>query len=775
MSQVSYGTITITDTNDIENIYLVYAGSNSSTVAPTTPWNQWITDVTQITSDYVWQRTVIKRSGVDVTESDYGAPVCVTGPEGNIGVGISSVTTLYCNYKSGEPPATSARWQSSVPAYDSNYPNYWVKTTINYTNGTSGTPIIYQDNGLTSATAKAATAEINAADAKQLATATNTTVNTLNQHFWWNGTTTSGLPSGAYILNTPVDTFKSTKQGSNLYINSNGVYIRNDLVDIVSLTKDALEFYSLPATGVSSKKSIRLDANGLQIYYYNDNVQTIGLSFTSTTAQIGNWFIKGNALYYGDAVPGLGHVIVSTGTETTDVSIANSPMTWEEEVDGQTITRPMSWMLAAGENFGVTVQGSLYAAGASIDGRIVATSGEIGGCLIEDGALSIGNAYISNTFTIGQKITNMESDNSTLELLTNTLNDNIGITNITFTTDGDGENPSEGALSSEYFSINNFDFINEVQNYGTYDITCQIEPTQTFIIDEENIIDSIDNTTFINQINSTAGQYTFQYMDVDQVVTWFLGSEEITDITTYGITIKSDAQLYNGLTVTVQYPNYTLSLNGNVINTTVLNLQGIIPNTATTTIVTTYYQYFTSLSDRNSILTDQVSSMVEAVDTHTQTLNIIENELRPYRGYLEFTDYPSIIVGKGNLNNYVEIVPDRVSIYSTVGDVFVITNDTTAQANKNYYRYSNGRFIKTVFTAGTNISYDTLHYYVYEQGDTDTSLNETTYMSGERMYSTNIVTANLFMQTTDVVSNETIGNLGWVMRTNGHLSLKRMS
>lgn len=52
--------------------------------------------------------------------------------------------------------------------------------------------------------------------------------------------------------------------------------------------------------------------------------------------------------------------------------------------------------------------------------------------------------------------------------------------------------------------------------------------------------------------------------------------------------------------------------------------------------------------------------------------------------------------------------------------------------------------------------------------------NEVAYLSGERLYSTDIVATNLFMQTTNAATRERVGKVGWVMRSNGHLSLRRM-
>ena len=51
---------------------------------------------------------------------------------------------------------------------------------------------------------------------------------------------------------------------------------------------------------------------------------------------------------------------------------------------------------------------------------------------------------------------------------------------------------------------------------------------------------------------------------------------------------------------------------------------------------------------------------------------------------------------------------------------------------------------------------------------------EVAYLSGERLNSPDIVATNIFMQTTNAATRERIGKVGWVMRSNGHLSLRRM-
>ena len=162
MGQVSYGTITITDTNDIEEIYMIYAGSSGDTQQDMPTWTYaavtggsiWKRNVSQVTGDYIWQSTVITKSGVTVDSTNwqnfYNTPICITGPEGQDGKGISSITIQYCNYGTGTPADTGSHWQDTIPAYDSSKPNYWTKTTIAYT---TGNPFIKKvlDQGITQA------------------------------------------------------------------------------------------------------------------------------------------------------------------------------------------------------------------------------------------------------------------------------------------------------------------------------------------------------------------------------------------------------------------------------------------------------------------------------------------------------------------------------------------------------------------------------------------------------------------------------------------------
>lgn len=141
MSQVSYGTITITDMNDIEEIYTIYAGSNTEasptfTYTAVTDGTTWKRNASALSGfKYIWQSTVVTKSGVTINSINwqefYSQPVRLTGLEGNDANNISAIETQYCNYGEGTPTA-SANWQSTTPEYDSSKPNYWSRTRLKY-------------------------------------------------------------------------------------------------------------------------------------------------------------------------------------------------------------------------------------------------------------------------------------------------------------------------------------------------------------------------------------------------------------------------------------------------------------------------------------------------------------------------------------------------------------------------------------------------------------------------------------------------------------------
>jgi len=131
MAQFSYGSITITDTTDIERVYAVYHKGDESTapsLQPLTDWKESINDIASQTGSYIWQRIVTKKSGVAVTASDYSDAVRLTG---NTGAALTITNTQYAQTQ-GENDTPS--WQSSMPQQLNE--GYWLWVKITYSDNT---------------------------------------------------------------------------------------------------------------------------------------------------------------------------------------------------------------------------------------------------------------------------------------------------------------------------------------------------------------------------------------------------------------------------------------------------------------------------------------------------------------------------------------------------------------------------------------------------------------------------------------------------------------
>lgn len=322
MAQISYGTITITDTNDIEKIYMEYAQSTSNQTAPTTGWDDDIPTWRQ--GYYIWQRTVTKMSGVPLSSDSYGEPVCLTGSTGSTGApgqSVDSIVTTYCNYGSGTPAESYSGWQSTVPAYDSTKPNYWVKTVITYSNPTDTSVIIYKDNGITSATSTAAAAwskadqaQTDAGNALSQATAANNATALLGGHFIYKSTTSvTGLtpPSANVVENIEATisgvvtdvTDKPAYWGYNTHIGANGIKLRHNETDLICLNKNGLNIYNKDGESVAIYgDESRIGKEDGAAFCINDN-SLLGFYMKPTGIdeyqRIQYFTVNSNGIFYG--------------------------------------------------------------------------------------------------------------------------------------------------------------------------------------------------------------------------------------------------------------------------------------------------------------------------------------------------------------------------------------------------------------------------------------------------------------------------------------------
>lgn len=386
MSQVSYGTITITDTNDIESIVIEYNKNQSNQNPPSEGDSNWSTNrPTWQQGYYIWQRARIHKSGTATTADIIGTPVCVTGSTGEqgqpgtAGRSLTGVETKYCIYGTGTPSDSYSGWQDTIPEYNSSTPNYWVKVTNTYSSAPTTEVVKYKDTGITNAMAKAAdaqskaaTAETNAANALSLSQATQ-------QHFWFNaediGSGANVIKSGAYITDTSIDSFKQNKSGGYLLARSDGLIFGKDTRIDAILNNNGL---------ITSSGGIIAGNAGTNGYIYL-STHDYPLKDSSDSSHL----VSGLTIN--------GHTPTAQGT------------------DGKLTSDP-AWRQVIGTKFGVDSEGNLYANGANITGHISAESLTIASNAaidprIDNESVQVGgsNLLVSKDFIRNQKLTLVEN------------------------------------------------------------------------------------------------------------------------------------------------------------------------------------------------------------------------------------------------------------------------------------------------------------------------------------------------------------------------------
>lgn len=424
MAQVSYGTITITDTNDIERIYTVYAKSANNTTVPAATAANWKESISEApgTGNYIWQRTVVQKSGTQ--EKTYSDPVCLTGEEGTDGRGITSITIKYGT--SADWNTQPSSWYDNTPEYSSSTPNYWTQTTISYTSG-NPTVKVTQDKALTQAIYDSVVANSLAQSANENANgAMGQAASNVNEvkRIWFlkNSSGTPSKPtSSTTIYNDNAanhwTTIRPTVTGYRYYYyceqttTGGGVKSWSDVyLDSSELSeyeigamKTRFQNFFYPgdsnypgAYAVGKSSSDGLDITDVSTYGYN-------LRLTPTALSIGYNELK--AIEIDGATPALnfykpsktsqgaqtarldanGLVLSEGGLEAGTKNTTNYIYLYStDEPTNHTINinnsgNKYDWRIIAGNKFGVDKAGNLYASDATISGAITASSLKISG------------------------------------------------------------------------------------------------------------------------------------------------------------------------------------------------------------------------------------------------------------------------------------------------------------------------------------------------------------------------------------------------------------
>lgn len=141
MSQVSYGTITITDTTDIERIYPIYCKgdlTNAPSISGATNWNNWKELISQAggTGDYIWQRIVTKKVGIEITYNN-ASQYCSDAVRltGEAGVSPNPLTISSTQYAQTQNENDTPSYGNSMPS--SINEGWWLWVKVNYSDGNS--------------------------------------------------------------------------------------------------------------------------------------------------------------------------------------------------------------------------------------------------------------------------------------------------------------------------------------------------------------------------------------------------------------------------------------------------------------------------------------------------------------------------------------------------------------------------------------------------------------------------------------------------------------
>ena len=375
MAQVSYGTITITDTTDLTT-YIRYATKAPLTAAsqfqetPTTD-TRYIAVLSIPTSDSIpaWNSTDWKWSEFIGTD---GVSVLGTREIYYLKTNSAAVTAPVNGSDISQASANvENQWTKSVPTYVING-EYWTCIQTHLDGSpiwVYGSPVLNQSltdmnhdidviKSVTQQSAEDSQGALGIARAMQ-------------QNFWWWGTdqvvdSSFTLPAGAYTSDVKVDDFRANPTGGYLVTRSDGVYLNNGQYVLMGLTGNALKFYRPGTTKLLSGTETvdaQLTSNGLQIT--NGSI-TLGSNFAVNSS--GSLTAKSGTI---------GGITIGTSYLTTN----QSRTTYDATASGITLTtNGFGAGNGSANTFYVQAStGKLYATNADIKGVIKADTGYIGG------------------------------------------------------------------------------------------------------------------------------------------------------------------------------------------------------------------------------------------------------------------------------------------------------------------------------------------------------------------------------------------------------------
>ena len=439
MSQVSYGTITITDTTDIHT-YIRYA-KQVPFLSPNEDTRYIAVYSGTLTECPAWDNNVWDNLWVDFVGTD--------------GVSVLGVKEIYFLKRTNDPIPTTPGDNINIIDTTGN-PGRWTTVIPQYIEGAQYYSCIQTDLSDGTYVHSVAAINQNLIESSEAAAAARAT----QQHFWFNAEdivdedgTTVLTESGAYITDTPIDDFKESKTGGYLLARSDGLVLGKDSNKDAILNSDGL---------ITKSGGIIAGESGSNGYVYL-STHDYPLKDTSDPSNPINGLTINN------------HTPTAEGTDNI---VIDDP----------------AWREVIGTKFGVDSEGNLYAAGAHIDGDIIAQSLTIGsGANAYDGMAAIN---ISG-YSIEIVIENIEEDDEHVYLYPHLYHNGIE------------ERVSDYTRFLWYENNNEIAIIGEETNYGrilasrsnSYRVTYEFDdgevgsgtPIETIKVEPTEYITNIDN------------------------------------------------------------------------------------------------------------------------------------------------------------------------------------------------------------------------------------------------------------------------------------------
>jgi len=703
MAQVSYGTITITDTTDLTT-YIRYATKAPLTAAsqfqetPTTD-TRYIAVLSIPTSDSIpaWNSSSWKWSEFIGTD----------------GLSVKNTRVLYyLKTNSANVPQvdkntsivstdTQNAWTSKNPTYVANG-TYWTCLEVTLSDNTTkswSTPT--EDLGLTQTAKDTAEAKSIAQQTIEDSQGALSIATGINQHFFSIPSDYSAsVPAGSYITEINISEFKQSPSGGNLLTRSDGVWLRNGADILASLQGTGLTFL-IPTGTYKGRKSLEIlggTSPALKLYDAQNN------SAVATLNSNGLVLSKGG-IEIGGVTSGNGYVYLSTLDKTGITINGHTPGTNDPK-----------WRAIIGSNFGVDSAGNLYAKEAHISGAITATSGTIGGWSIgtdTNKSLYTGNfgedggIYISPSYTGILTISGEESQNWAF-----TAGNAFGVT-----TDGKlyatGVEIAGGTLSELLTAVSGgyHAFVTSTSGGASEDIDV--------IIDEELFLEQIEPIVEAAVSSDQSAPIVGQYYFSKSGSVWSLENSIIerrtVDLASFGIIVEDN-------TITQFY----------VI---VESVMGLAEESAQ------LQENFSRIEEQKDIIENNLSTLTTDIDDIQNKQTTTDNTLNSVNNRLGVAENNINIMGP-----VVEKINKRISINPEVPSI-------TIQA-------SDGTETKSVVITDDQVQ--------FKSGSSIQA-----YAGGENFVAPSLQTTQILMRTK--VSGTLTGGLGFIMRSNGHLSIKRIT